>query len=312
MKANKLVIALLTLLLCFMAGQALAVQFTIDEYGVITAISADSDIETLIIPEKVKNTETNDNVPVSKITANLGEFSNLKYILFKASKLESIPKVDLSTVANLECAYFAMEITDSKLSQIKQKTGLIDDDKILIWADLSEKSISNISGKFDNGKVTISFDNIVPDGYSGYGYKVLRVLNDDSSSETAYSFEDDVSHFSQSNGTVVFTDYIEQTGSQQNYCYYITAYCPFGSSAAAQEPVRITVPAKTTPTPAPNDPTPVPDDPIPVPNDPTPGPDDSKQDSLPATGDNTSPVFCTALIAMSIITVMKLFKRKDA
>ena len=300
MKINKLAAVLMSLMLCLMAVSALASEFTIDEYGVVSAITADSDIEALVLPAKVRNVETDEDVQVSKTTADFSRFEELQYILFDESDRRFLPKVDLTTVPNLECVYFKLALDQDTLEELRQKIKVNDGIDLLQWAKISNKSIIVGENKYDNGKVTISFSDVIPDGYGGYGYEVVRISSDGSGSEEYFDSETSLSQFETGNGTVVFTDFIEQTDTEQTYCYSITAYDPFGAASGLQNPVRVTIPAKAVPTPTPT--------PAPAVSTPTPAPA-----PIPATGDEAHPVLWTALIAMSAIGMLMLLrKRKEA
>lgn len=300
MKINKLAAVLMSLMLCLMAVSALASEFTIDEYGVVSAITADSDIEALVLPAKVRNVETDEDVQVGKITADFSRFEELQYILFDESDRRLLPKVDLTTVPNLECVYFKLALDQDTLEELRQKIKVNDGIDLLQWAKISNKSIIVGENKYDNGKVTISFSDVIPDGYGGYGYEVVRISSDGSGSEEYFDSETSLSQFETGNGTVVFTDFIEQTDTEQTYCYSITAYDPFGAASGLQNPVRVTIPAKAVPTPTPT--------PAPAVSTPTPAPA-----PIPATGDEAHPVLWTALIAMSAIGMLMLLrKRKEA
>ena len=276
--------------LCLMTGSALAARFTVDRYGVMTAIEPDPDSETLVIPAQAWSEERGEAVPVTKITADFSGFSGLKYILFEDFGDNPFPQVDLGMAPDLECVYFIQNVTNEMIGKVTT-----DGDLLLQWLNLNNKEISNITAEYADGRVTIQFPNIIPEGYDGYGYRVTREAIGNSGSKEVFDFERDVSRFGISNGTVTFTDFIDQTALQQKYRYTITAYEPFGISVMPQASVDVTIPAE----PAPEEPAPVP-----VPAAP---------DAVPATGDEAAPLLWTALIAMSAIGMaMALRKRKQA
>ena len=95
----------------------------------------------------------------------------------------------------------------------------------------------------------------------------------------------DVVQFAMHNGIVTFTDFAEQTDSEQRVRYTITAYDPFGGSIASQ-PSLLTIPAKEKPIAAP--------------------------DSVPATGDEANPLLWAVLIAVSAFGTAMALKRKEA
>ena len=62
--------AAVLMILCLMAGSALAAQFTVEmngENGVITAVIPDSGRDTLVIPDKAKNEIGEDVVPGQRL-----------------------------------------------------------------------------------------------------------------------------------------------------------------------------------------------------------------------------------------------------
>ncbi|MBQ9970449.1 MAG: ubiquitin family protein [Oscillospiraceae bacterium] len=184
--------------------------------------------EALVIPDKIDG--------YSVIAFEKDALSNcdvLKYV-----KLEGLNSQNLKQIANdafvftgaenLEVVYLNTEVTDS----VKDKIKVNSDVKILQYVSLSDKSI-DASIAQSNGTVTIEFENIIPDGYAGYGYKVVRTPADTNSNineeEIFDSNADDKTHFDISNGTVTFTDTSGVAGKQ--YTYTITAYDPFGGQS---------------------------------------------------------------------------------
>ena len=293
MKINRF--AAVLMMLCLMAGSALAAQFTVEkkvENGVITAVNADSMIEALVFPDKVKD-NFGEELRVAEITADLSGFTNLSYIRFETPKLDLLPAADLSTVPDLECVYFTPGVPEKDEADVRKRIGVGDTVELLQWMDLSDKEIKNITTGYAGGNVTIQFPNVIPDGYGGYGYRVTREPIGNSGSEEVFDSERNVSRFGISNGTVTFTDFIDQTASQQSYRYTIMAYEPFGSLVTSRPPVDVTIPAK------------------PVPAEPASVPAPAAPDAVPATGDEAAPLLWTALIAMSAIGMaMALRKRK--
>ena len=190
----------------------------------------------------------NEIVPILGLKSiNTSNYSGLKYV-----KLEGLNSHKLNQIANdafdftnaqdLEAVYVNMDVNYDKngvsvKDKIKVNTGV----KILQYVSLSDKSIEASIAQ-SNGIVTISFDDIIPDGYAGYGYKVVRTPADTNSNineeEIFYSNADDKTHFDISNGTVTFTDTSGAAGKQ--YAYTITAYEPFGSYSQS-DPCYITV-----------------------------------------------------------------------
>lgn len=272
MKMNQFVAVFMALLLCLMAGSALAAQFTIDEDGVITAVNADSGIEALVIPAKV------ENVPVTGIGVDFSGFTGLKYILFE----DFAPEADLTAAPALKCVYVTQGITD----QIREKISVNDHVGLLQWKKLSNKHLELLTPERSGDKVILRFNNIIPDGYIGYGYQVTREVNGNSSNETVFDSAKDAVQFAMHNGIVTFTDFAEQTDSEQRVRYTITAYDPFGGSLASQPSYQFTIPAKEKPIAAP--------------------------DSVPATGDEANPLLWAVLIAVSAFGTAMALKRKEA
>ncbi|MBR3874611.1 MAG: hypothetical protein IKJ26_10690 [Clostridia bacterium] len=322
--------AAVLMMLCLMAGSALAAQFTVEmngENGVITAVIPDSGSDTLVIPDKAKN-EIGEDVPVTKITADFSGCNGLKYILFEGFTQKNFPVVNLKTAPDLECVYFTLEVTEKIIGKVTVNENV----ELLQRIDLSDKTIPNVTSEYADDQLTIQFPNIIPDGYDGYGYRVTREPIGNPGSEEVFDSERDVSQFGISNGVVTFTDRVDQTASQQSYRYTVTAYEPFGISVMPSASIDVTIPAKPVPAPDPEDPetdpedpelNPDPEDPDPVPDpeDPLPGPEPAEPapvpvpaapDAVPATGDEAAPLLWTALIALSAIGMAALRKRKQA
>ena len=206
MKINRF--AAVLMLLCLMAGSALAAQFTVNTAGEITDINPDSGSDTLVIPDKAKN-EIGEDVPVTGITAVFSGCNGLKYILFEGFTQKNFPVVNLKTALDLECVYFTLDVNEA----IREKVTVNENVELLQRIDLSDKEIKNITTEYADGKVTIQFPNVIPDGYAGYGYRVTREPIGNSGSKEVFDSERNVSRFGISNGSVTFTDFIDQTAS---------------------------------------------------------------------------------------------------
>ena len=66
-------------------------------------------------------------------------------------------------------------------------------------------SILTDSADYDNDKATLRFDNIIPNDYAGYGYKLACAkVNGSSLDDASFDSESDYTYFGISSGSVVF------------------------------------------------------------------------------------------------------------
>ncbi|MBQ3080655.1 MAG: hypothetical protein IJC48_11780 [Clostridia bacterium] len=125
------VFCLTCILLILAYFSASAENFLIDTNGVITAVTADTDIEALKITAKVKNSDLDEYVQAARITADFSAFANLKYILIEGSKPNKLPRIDLTGAANAECVYFTLELTSNALDRIEKRIKVNDSVRML-------------------------------------------------------------------------------------------------------------------------------------------------------------------------------------
>ena len=230
---KKIFIRIICLALCAFAlvcSAAMAeAAFTLDYAGKITHISMDSDTVALRIPASIGGTD------VRGIAADVfAAYPNLKYIHLEVPNLRYFANdsLDFSSAENLECIYLNSEITESILKKFKTN-GYTD---ILGYMDLADKSITNVTITYENGVVRLAFANIIPDGYSGYNYRVTRSEQNSSASDR-FDSDRDYSNFSISNGMVTFTDVSAEPG--QDYYYEIVAMSPFSQTPGYETGISI-------------------------------------------------------------------------
>ncbi|MBQ8043428.1 MAG: fibronectin type III domain-containing protein, partial [Clostridia bacterium] len=113
--------------------------------------------------------------------------------------------------------------------------------EILQYISLSSKSLYISESKYENEIVKISYNDIIPENYAGYGYKVERSLGENEET-VIFDSNDEASQdkFSIENGVVTFTDASVEAGN--TYEYLITAYELFGSSTSNSTEVVIPMP----------------------------------------------------------------------
>ena len=240
-------------------------------YNVKLISVAAKDSETLTIPASFVLMDGPDRSTYNVVAVDSGALSgclSLKYIRFDEHDASDLLKIqngalNLSEAENLEAVYL-----NAISGDIKKKFTLPSDksDQIL----LQYLSPSNMSTEFinndppvQNGSVQFSFNNVIPDGYAGYEYIVVRT--EKGSDDVPDEFSGPTAPISISNGRATFTDN-GPLSPGKTYTYDFIVCDPFGNSTKlASLPIEV-----------PADPAPVPDDVL------------AAIDSLPDTGDRAS------------------------
>ncbi len=152
--------------------------------------------------------------------------------------------LDFSSAENLETVYLNCDPTYTyKGTTIKErfKFGNNSSVEILQYISLSEKILNVTESKYEDGKVEISFYDIIGRNGGAYGYKIIRSLGENEET-VIFDSNDKASKnkFTIANGEVTFTDASVEAGN--TYEYSITAYELFGSSTSSSTEVVIPLP----------------------------------------------------------------------
>ncbi len=144
----------------------------------ISLISVTSDNESFIIPKGFK-TNSEKYIVTSIDDGAFSGRDKLKYVKLEHEDINNFTgqvadgAFDFSSAKNLEAIYVGLDISKYE-NNVKVKFDESSSNKVLHYIELSDKTIKITKGPFytEDG-VEFSFDDVIPNGYSGYSYKVM-------------------------------------------------------------------------------------------------------------------------------------------
>lgn len=260
----------------------------------ISHVDGDTCGQSLDIPREITVLEAGMgvDVPVRGIREDAFEECNrLKYVRLGFDRNDGMKQLadgslDFSSAENLEIIYLNFGITQDNEDEIRRKFKFPEGSsvRLLQYCDLGSEEIRRLEGKYENGNVVLSFENVIPDGYGDAGYTVLRYEAGQHEAEETFStaFDAAAYRFAMGNGIVTFTDNSVTPG--KTYIYAVCAWNAFSRTPHCK--VEVSIPAPVVPQP------------------------DAEPEPLPETGDGADIVLWLGMMAAGAIALACSRKRK--
>lgn len=231
----------------------------------ISHVDGDTCGQSLDIPGEITVLEAGMgvDVPVRGIREDaFKDCNNLKYVHLEFDRNGMMKQLadgslDFSSAENLEIIYLNFGITTPFPFESKFKFPEGRSVRLLQYVDFASKEIRRLEGKYENGNVVLSFENVIPDGYDDAGYTVLRYEAGQHEAEETFSTASDATayRFAMGNGIVTFTDNSVTPG--KTYIYAVCAWNAF--SRTPHYKIEVSIPSPGVPVPPEAEPEPLPE-----------------------------------------------------